>query len=295
MKNNINNELDQLRKSVWSLTRDTLQNIKSTLEKLDIDALETLQSQVEIINNLPSLISTNESNIADLQNNKVDKIEGKQLSSNDFTNEEKLKLASLGTGSSGATIPEGIVIDDNYVHTDNNYTDLEKQKLAGVEENANYTVLPDNLVADANYHHTENNFSDDYKNKLDSIEYGANYTFLPPNLVIDEYYNHTDHNFSEADKNKLDGIDLNANNYVLPSDVARRSDILNKLSQMEEDSTHRVITDEERTNWNGKADASGFSKVATSGLYTDLTGIPIDSIVYDGGILTITLPASTEV
>ena len=48
----------------------------------------------------------------------------------------------------------------------NDYTDLEKQKLFGIENNANYYVLPNNVVLDSNYVHTDNNFTTEEKNKL---------------------------------------------------------------------------------------------------------------------------------
>ena len=44
---------------------------------------------------MQSQISQNTSDITNLQNNKVDKVQGKGLSTNDYTNEEKNKLASL--------------------------------------------------------------------------------------------------------------------------------------------------------------------------------------------------------
>ena len=56
--------------------------------------------------------NTNKNNITNLQNNKVDKEEGKGLSTNDFTNEEKEKLAGL-----------------------NNYDDTEiKQEISNIQE-----------------------------------------------------------------------------------------------------------------------------------------------------------------
>ena len=81
---------------------------------------------------------------------KVDKETGKVLSSNDYTTQEKNKLASVeneaqknvrsdwNATSGDAQIlnkPENIVSDPNYVHTDNNYTTVEKQNLATVVQN----------------------------------------------------------------------------------------------------------------------------------------------------------------
>lgn len=325
----MNNELGQLRKSVWSLSREALESIKKTLEKLDISALELLQSQVELINSLPDKIQANIDSISNLQNTKVDKVEGKQLSTNDFTTEEKIKLATISSGSSGGEIPEGVVVDKNYVHTDNNYTTAEKSKLEGIEEGADKTVLPENIVTDANYVHTDNNFTDTQKNKLSAIEEGANKTVLPNNIVTDSRYVHTDNNFTVAHRIKLEGIEegatkntlpdyivsdqnyvhtdfnytaadrqklLNieegANKYVLPSDVARTNQIKTYLSEMIDDNYHRVVTDKEKNAWNAKADDASLAPIAKTGAFTDLVGCPIENIELVNSLLIVTLPSS---
>lgn len=97
---------------------------------------------------------------ANLIENKVDKVAGKGLSSNDFTTEEKNKLAAIDGGSGTYT---DVVRDANYVHTDNNFTTVEKNKLASIDSGSgSYT----DLVRDANYVHTDNNFTNELKTKL---------------------------------------------------------------------------------------------------------------------------------
>ena len=59
---------------------------------------------------------------------------------------------------------------------------------------------------------------------------------------------------SSADKTKLDGIATGANNYTHPSTHA--------ASIITEDSTHRFVTDEEKSIWNRKADASTVSALS---------------------------------
>ena len=44
--------------------------------------------------------------------------------------------------TSQASLPEGVVIDNNYVHTDNNFTTQLLNKLNGIEEGANKYILP---------------------------------------------------------------------------------------------------------------------------------------------------------
>ena len=91
-------------------------------------------------------------------NKKVDKVEGKGLSTNDFTNDLKTKLEGIAAGAevnvqadwdetdknSDAFIknkPANLVQDANYVHTDKNYTTAEKTKLEGVEAGAQVNVI----------------------------------------------------------------------------------------------------------------------------------------------------------
>ena len=91
---------------------------------------------------------------------KVDKVEGKGLSENDFTDALKDKLDGVSEGaevnvqsdwdetnsSSDAYIankPQDLVRDANYVHTDNNYTASEKTKLGGIATGAEVNVQSD--------------------------------------------------------------------------------------------------------------------------------------------------------
>ena len=93
-------------------------------------------------------------------NGKVDKVDGKGLSSNDYTTTEKNKLAGIASGaevnvqsdwnqtntSSDDYIknkPANLVQDASYVHTDNNYTTTEKNKLAGIASGAEVNVQSD--------------------------------------------------------------------------------------------------------------------------------------------------------
>ena len=102
---------------------------------------------------------------------KVDKIDGKGLSTNDFTNDLQSKLTNLPstaaeniiesisvnntaqtitsknvnitvpTATSDLTNDSNFAVDASYVHTDNNYTTTEKTKLGGIEAGAEVNVL----------------------------------------------------------------------------------------------------------------------------------------------------------
>lgn len=64
----------------------------------DYDSLYPQTKEENIITNDGQMLSTK-------INNKVDKVEGKQLSTNDFTNQEKEKLSSLTNIEVGNTQP----------------------------------------------------------------------------------------------------------------------------------------------------------------------------------------------
>lgn len=102
---------------------------------------------------------------------KVDKVDGKGLSSNDYTSTEKTKLSGVAAGAqvnvlegiqkNGTTVPltnkianisvptktsditndSNFAVDANYVHTDNNYTTTEKNKLGGISAGAQVNVI----------------------------------------------------------------------------------------------------------------------------------------------------------
>lgn len=67
-------------------------------------------------------------------NNKVDKVTGKSLSTNDFTDTLKTKLDGIEEGAE-VNDPD-TVVDAAYVHTDNNFTSADKTKLDGIEAGA---------------------------------------------------------------------------------------------------------------------------------------------------------------
>ncbi len=121
------------------------------------------------ISNLQYYTTTTE--LTTLLNNKVDKVEGKGLSTNDYTTAEKTKLEGIAE-SAQVNILEGVqvnnsdlpitnkkvnvtvptklsqlnndgnfVTDTNYIHTDNNYTTAEKTKLEGIDEDAQVNAI----------------------------------------------------------------------------------------------------------------------------------------------------------
>lgn len=99
-------------------------------------------------------------------NNKVDKVSGKDLSTNDFTNAYKTKLDGIATGAQ-VNVIEGITVNSTAVPLTNKIANLTiPTKLTDLTNDGNF-------VTDANYVHTDNNFTTTLKNKLNGIATGA--------------------------------------------------------------------------------------------------------------------------
>lgn len=97
-KNKVTDENVNEIKTVVNTNADELDTAKQNIENLQ-SGEETLNTDITNLKNrvttLESDNTTNKSNISNLQNNKVNKIEGKGLSTNDFTDELKTKLENL--------------------------------------------------------------------------------------------------------------------------------------------------------------------------------------------------------
>ena len=97
-ENKVNAEDMNEIKTAVNANADELDAAKEDIESLQggQDAASTeITSLKNRVSTLETDNTTNKSNISNLQNNKVDKIEGKGLSTNDYTTKEKEKLASL--------------------------------------------------------------------------------------------------------------------------------------------------------------------------------------------------------
>lgn len=68
-----------------------------------------------------------------IDRNKVDKVDGKGLSTNDYTTAEKTKLQGIEEGANKYVLPSDVPHDADYHHTDNNYTSEEKQSVAEID------------------------------------------------------------------------------------------------------------------------------------------------------------------
>lgn len=156
-------------------------------------------------------------NIKSLDENKVSKENGKQLSTNDYTTEAKAKV-------------DAIPADPKYTDT--------IQDLSGYAKKEDITALNDVFVAK---------------------EEGK---------VL------SDCNFSNREKSKLQRLPTTEELGEAWEKKANKTELKTKLSEMTDDSTHRLVTDTEKTTWNNKLDSvSGkdISRSKTKGYNTSNT------------------------
>ena len=102
---------------------------------------------------------------------KVDKETGKGLSSNDYTAEEKTKLANVATGAQ-VNVLEGIQKNGQTVTITNKIANIS------VPTATSDLTNDSNFPVDASYVHTDNNYTTAEKNKLGAIEAGADVNII---------------------------------------------------------------------------------------------------------------------
>ena len=206
--------------------RTTLESAKAYVDKAIAElvdgspaALDTLKELSAALGNDPNFATT----VATQIGQKVDKVAGKGLSTEDYTSEEKAKLAGVAAGANNyqhpATHPASVIVQDS---THRFVTDSEKTTWNGQASTTVATQSANGLM-------------------------------------------------SAADKKKLDGVAAGANNYQHPA--------THPASVIVQDSTHRFVTDTEKTTWNGKAStavatqsANGLMSAADKKKLDDLTG-----------------------
>ena len=135
--------------------------------------------------------------IKTLVGTKVDKVEGKGLSTNDYTSAEKTKLGGIATGAQ-VNVIENVVVNGTSATIANKTATITMEtgaidqiKVNGVaqpiEDKAVDIAVPtktsdltndSNFAVDASYIHTDNNFTNTLKTKLDGITAGAE-----PNVI----------------------------------------------------------------------------------------------------------------
>lgn len=116
------------------------------------------------------------------------------------------------------------------------------------------------IVSDTNYVHTDNNYTTEEKNKLAGIEAGAEV------------------NTVTSVNGKTGAITLSADDVNALPDT---TEIPSTLADLTDDSTHRTVTDTEKSTWNAKSDFSGS--------YNDLTDKPTIPTININGVAQSTI------
>lgn len=220
----------------------------SEIKQADSERAEQVKQNADGIDGIRS-------DMADMNNTlntKVDKVSGKGLSSNDYTDEEKAKLAGL----ENYTLPSDVVHDSGYVHTDNNYTNEEKAKVNNVPDNTLEEINTlsnvmnslagslDNMKVDKVQGKglSKNDYTDEEKEKLSGIEENANNYVLPSDVVHDVSYVHTDNNYTTEEKNKLAELN-NYDDTDIKADIAKKADKLKSIPHTTVSGNPIAITD----------------------------------------------------
>lgn len=167
-------------------------------------------------NKLSELNNYDDTEIRGLIANKVDKVTGKGLSTNDYTTEEKQKLAGIDLSTKQDTLVSGT-----------NIKTINNESILG---SGNITIQGGGSETDVQINGT-------------SITSGGT-----ANIVTEGIYN--------ATTNKI-------------ATVGDLPTVPTSLSQLSDDSTHRLVTDTEKSTWNGKQDTIDSSHKLSSDLVDD--------------------------
>lgn len=174
--------------------------------------------------------------------NKVDKVSGKQLSTNDYTAAEKTKLAGIAAGANNYVhlttpgnkhIPAGgssgqflkWSADGTAVWAADNNTTYSVFKAATASAAGGTGLVPAPAAGtQAKYLRADGTWQ------------------TPPNTSYSVATQTANGLMAATDKKKLDGVAAGANNYVHPS--------AHPAGMITQDSTHRFTTDTEKAGWN---------------------------------------------
>lgn len=156
---------------------------------------------------------------------KVDKVEGKGLSTNDFTDALLTKLNGIEAGANAYVLPtasastlggvkvgDNLTIDSSTGALSGNYSaattsanglmsSTDKAKLDGIEANATAVTVDSSITSSS----------------TNPVQSSAIYTALAGKVDTETGKGLSTNDYTDAEKTKLAGIEANANNYSLPA------------------------------------------------------------------------------
>ena len=163
----------------------TKSGLMSSADKTKLDGIAS-NAQVNVIENVKvndTALSVNNKAVNIDLSGKVDKVTGKGLSTNDYTTDEKNKLAGIDSGANNYSLPTA-----------------SSSTLGGVKIGSNISIS-NGIISISK----------------DNVTAALGYTPPTTNTTYNVATTSANGLMSSADKSKLDGIASNANNYSLPT------------------------------------------------------------------------------
>ncbi|WP_315114227.1 hypothetical protein [Clostridium intestinale] len=205
-------------------------------------ALDTLKELADALGNDANFAGTMTSALS----NKVDKVSGKQLSTEDYTTTEKSKLAGVAASANNYVHPSthaATVITEDTTHRF--ITDIDKTNWN--DANTKKHTHSNKSIIDAITQTLIDTWNSAYSHISDVVKHITDDERTLWNTIVSkvdkvEGKQLSTEDYTTTEKSKLEGIAASANNYVHPSTHA--------ATIIVEDSTHRFATDTEKANWN---------------------------------------------
>ncbi len=219
---------------------------KSIIDAITQTLIDTWNSAYSHISDVVKHITDDERTLWNTIVNKVDKVEGKQLSTEDYTSTEKSKLAGIAASANNYVHPSThaatVIVEDS---THRFATDTEKANWN--DANSKKHTHSNKSIIDAITQTLIDTWNSAYSHISDVVKHLTDDERTLWNTVVNkvdkvEGKQLSTEDYTSTEKSKLAGIAASANNYVHPSTHA--------ATVIVEDSTHRFATDTEKANWN---------------------------------------------
>ena len=208
-------------------TMPTTDTVESLISAAIDDLIDGAPATYDTLKEISDWIATHQSEYAALIAaiaGKVDKVEGKGLSTEDYTTAEKTKLAGIEAGANNYTLPAattsalgGVKVGSNLAVDANGVisgdysaattsanglmSSTDKAKLDGIAEGAT-AVTVDSAISSTSTNPVENQ---------------AIYTALSGKVDTETGKGLSSNDYTDAEKTKLAGIEAGANAYTLPA------------------------------------------------------------------------------
>ena len=233
LQTNLNNKVDKVQgkglstndfTNAYKTKLDGLNNYDDTTVKQDITELQTDVNALETtVGNHTKSIETNATDITTLKGNvqtlqtnlgnKVDKVTGKGLSTNDYTTTEKNKLAGIEANANNYTLPKASGTVLGGIKIGNNLKIDENGVVSATDTNTTYTTMKGATSSTAG---TSGLVPAPQQGQQNSFLKGDGTWGTVESSTYGEATQDQSGLMSANDKKKLDNIEANANNYTLP-------------------------------------------------------------------------------